>query len=424
MDPEIRTLPEAEAAPAEEVPVRFSDFDLDERLLSALDAEGFEKPTPIQARMIPIALEGRDCIGIAQTGTGKTLAFGLPGLSRMAQGPAKRNAMLVLAPTRELAQQGYEVLAKFGRPLHLRAMTIYGGVGFHQQIDKLKNGREIIVATPGRLLDHLERGNIKFPELDLLCLDEADRMLDMGFLPDIKAIMRYLPKERQTIMCSATWPDEIQRMCAQFMHEPEKISVGAVSKPVDKVRQLLYPVYAQDKTNLLMRIIDETQMDSAVIFVRTKDRTMQLARMLNRKGYPADEIHGDRTQKQRDKSLRNFKEGRSRLLVATDVAARGLDIDSITHVINYDIPENPEDYIHRIGRTARAEAEGDAITFVTPQEHEALYGIEKTLGMNLPRAEWENAPPVLSTWQPPEVSRRSRSGRRGLTKRSSKRLLR
>ena len=400
----------------------FDEMDLDPRIKRAIQHLGFTIPTPIQEQLIPVALEGKDAIGIAQTGTGKTLAFGLPSLSRMAQAAPRPASILILTPTRELCHQCFDVLDEIAKAVKMRCVAVYGGVGMHQQRDDIAAGAELIVATPGRLLDHMRRRWLDFKNLEVLIMDEADRMLDMGFLPDINEICRQLPKNRQTLMCSATWPDEIQRLVNRFMRDPERISVGSIAKPVDKVRQELYTVHPQDKQELLINILQGVQVDSAVIFMRTKTRAMSVARALQRKGFKATEIHGDRTQIQRQQALEGFKSGKYSILVATDVASRGLDVDGISHVINYDIPLNSEDYIHRIGRTARADKDGDAITFVSPQEHEPLANIERALGKNLPRAEWERAAPVLSTYKgTPTASgggpRGSVKGRRGLVRR-------
>jgi len=408
----------------------FDDFELDPRIKRAVQHLGFTKPTPIQEQLIPVALQGKDAIGIAQTGTGKTLAFGLPSLSRMAQAAPRPASILILTPTRELCHQCYDVLSDISKAVKMNCVAVYGGVGMHQQRDDIADGAELIVATPGRLLDHMRRRWLDFKNLEVLIMDEADRMLDMGFLPDINDICRQLPRDRQTLMCSATWPDEIQRLVNRFMRDPEHISVGAISKPVDKVRQELYAVHPQDKQELLIRILEESQIDSAVIFMRTKTRAMSVARALQRKGFKATEIHGDRSQIQRKQALDGFKSGKFSILVATDVASRGLDVDGISHVINYDIPLNADDYIHRIGRTARAEKDGDAITFVSPQEHEPLSNIERSLGRNLPRAEWERSAPVLSTYKGAAASagaggrRGSVKGRRGLVRRPSSPLAR
>ena len=381
----------------------FEDFDIDPRCLSALRAQKIVEPTAIQAEAIPIALEGRDMVAIAQTGTGKTLAFALPALTRLAAGRVAKNMMLVLVPTRELAVQVHSVIEEFGRPLHIRAASVYGGVSLEKQTMALRKGVAVIVATPGRLLDHMGRGNVRFKSLEILVLDEADRMLDMGFLPDIRRILAKLPDERQTIMCSATFPNEIARLAEDMLYEPEQIRVGAIAKPVDTVRQTLYTVDRHGKMGLLATVLREQEVDSALVFLRTKHRTERVAKNLRRSGLKAQAIHGDRTQRQRQQALDGFKSGRYNILVATDVAARGLDIDGVSHVINFDIPSTPDDYIHRIGRTARASAKGDAVTFVCPDEHLALRAIESALGHNLPRKEWEGAVSVLTLYRPAET---------------------
>ncbi len=390
----------------------FDEFGLDPRCLRVLHQQEIVTPTPVQAQAIPIALTGRDVIAVAQTGTGKTLAFSLPALTRLATQHVTRNNILVLTPTRELAVQVERVMDKLAKTLQMRSVAIYGGVGMENQTQELRKGRQIIVATPGRLLDHLGRGNVAFPQLSILILDEADRMLDMGFLPDIRRILRQIPRERQTMMFSATFPDEIARLTSEMMTDPERVSVGSVARPVDSVRQLIYPVRPEDKTRLLLKMFEEQQITSAVVFLRTKDRTERVGQMLHKRGFKAAAIHGDRSQRQREQALDGFRKGKYSILVATDVAARGLDIEGITHVINYDVPPTAEDYIHRIGRTARAQAEGDAITFVCPSDHTALETIERALGRNLPRAEWADAPPVLSLYSPKEAAKAKAGPRR------------
>ena len=390
----------------------FDEFGLDPRCLRVLHQQEIVTPTPVQAQAIPIALEGRDVIAVAQTGTGKTLAFSLPALTRLAGLHVTKNNVLVLTPTRELAVQVQRVVEQLAKAMHMHSTSIYGGVGMEKQTQDLRKGKQVIVATPGRLLDHLGRGNVAFPQLQILILDEADRMLDMGFLPDIRRILRQLPRERQTMMFSATFPDEIAKLTSEMMNEPERISVGPIARPVDSVRQLIYPVRPEDKTRLLVKILTEQEIISAVIFLRTKDRTERVSNTLHKQGLNAAAIHGDRSQRQREQALDGFRKGKYKILVATDVAARGLDIEGVTHVINYDIPPTSEDYIHRIGRTARAQAEGDAITFVCPSDHTALETIERALGRNLPRAEWEDAPPVLSLFQPKEVTKAKPGPRR------------
>ncbi len=390
----------------------FNDFDLDPRCLRVLEAQNIVEPTPIQAQVVPVGLTGRDVVAIAQTGTGKTLAFCLPSIMRLAEGAAPRNAMLVLTPTRELAVQVHSVVEPFCRALKMRSVCVYGGVGLDKQRQALKRGASVIVATPGRLLDHMGRGNLRFDKLMILVIDEADRMLDMGFLPDIQRILGKLPTKRQTMLCSATFPNEITRLANSMLNDPERITVGSISKPVDAVRQLLYPVEQERKTGLLINILKEHQIDSALIFLRTKRRTDRVTKSLHRAGFKAQVIHGDRTQQQRKQALDGFRSGRYKMLVATDVAARGLDIEGISHVINFDIPENPEDYIHRIGRTARASAEGDAFTFVCPDEYVMLEALERTLGHNLPRSDWEGAVRVMSLYTPPKKSAGSRHSAR------------
>jgi len=396
-------------------PMTFDEFDLDPRCLSVLGAQGIVNPTPVQEQAIPLALAGKDLIATAQTGTGKTLGFALPALSRLAQEKSRHNRMLVLVPTRELCVQVESVVKGLAKALQLHSALVYGGVGLRAQAAKLRRGCDIIVATPGRLLDHMGRGNVRFSHLEILVLDEADRMLDMGFLPDIERILSKLPKARQTMMFSATFADEIQRLTKNMMRDPERIAVGAVAMPVDAVRQILYPVRQERKARLLLDLLQEEHIDSALVFLRTKSRTDRLGKMLKKAGYNAAFIHGDLNQSHRQRALEGFRSAKFDILVATDVAARGLDIEDISHVINYDIPLNADDYIHRVGRTARAEKEGDAITFVCPTEHAALAAIEKAIGRNLPRKEYEGAPPVLSTWHPPgELTGRRTGGlRRG-----------
>ncbi len=378
----------------------FEELCVDPRCLRLLKNQQITEPTLIQAKAIPPALEGRDVVAIAQTGTGKTLAFGLPLLTRLATGKSGRNRMLVLTPTRELAHQVHSVIESLGKALGLRAISVYGGVGIEPQSRALRKGSDIIVATPGRLLDHIQRGNVRFNDLSILVLDEADRMLDMGFLPDIKRILAKLPKDRQTLMLSATFPREIERLAANLQRDPVRVDDGAVATPVESVRHGVYTVLQAAKVDLLSKILREPHVQSALVFLRTKRRTERVAKALLKAGFKAQAIHGDRSQSQRQRAIDGFRQGRYQVLVATDVAARGLDIKGISHVVNFDIPPSPIDYIHRIGRTARANAEGDAITFVCPDEYMALSTIESALGKNLPRQEWEGTVPVLSLFRP------------------------
>ena len=378
----------------------FDEFSIDPRALSVLRVQRITEPTPVQAQAIPVAFEGRDVVVVAQTGTGKTLAFALPSLTRLAAGPSVRNGMLVLTPTRELALQVHEVIEAFGKALHLRSACVYGGVGMEPQTQALRRGCAVIVATPGRLLDHMTRGNVRFDHLSILVLDEADRMLDMGFLPDIRRIIGKLPKDRQTLMFAATFPREIGRLAADMQRDPLRIEVGAVATPVESVRQGVYTVDQAAKVGLLSKILREPHVQSTLVFLRTKHRTDRVAKSLHKAGFKVQAIHGDRSQRQREQALDGFRQGRYTVLVATDVAARGLDILGISHVINFDIPMSSDEYIHRIGRTARASAEGDAITFVCPDEYLELRTIESALGKNLPREEWDGAVPVVSLFQP------------------------
>jgi len=400
----------------------FEDYEIDARCLKVLHNMGITEPTPVQALSIPIALTGKDLIATAQTGTGKTLGYALPSLTRLAAERVRRNRMLVLVPTRELAVQVEAVIRDHAKALHLATSLVYGGVGMTEQTVRLERGVDVVVATPGRLLDHMGRGSADFRCLEILVLDEADRMLDMGFLPDIKRIISKLPRERQTMMFSATFAPELERLAKDMLHEPERVTIGAVAQPVDAVRQLVVPVRQDDKSKMLLQILEEEKMDQAIIFLRTKSRTDRVAAVLRKAGHNATPIHGDLSQSQRQKALQGFREGKYNILVATDVAARGLDIQDISHVINYDIPENPDDYVHRIGRTARAEREGDAITFVTPADHASLGAIEKTIGRNIPRKEYEGAPPLLSLYKGTPTT--NPSPRAGAVRRTGRSLLR
>ncbi|MEK7794011.1 MAG: DEAD/DEAH box helicase, partial [Candidatus Hydrogenedentota bacterium] len=353
----------------------------------------------MQELAIPAALEDRDVIAVAQTGTGKTLAFGLPCLTLLAEGRSNGGTrMVVLAPTRELAVQVHSVLDSFCAPLGLRSACVYGGVGMLPQTKALRAGVDVVVATPGRLLDHVRQGNTRFRDVEILVLDEADRMLDMGFLPDIRRVMDTLPTSRQTLMFSATFPQEIERLTKVMMHDPLRFDVGVTSKPVDAVRQSVYTVDHAGKTGLLAKILDEVEVESAIVFTRTKSRTDRVADALLKKGFKAQSLHGGHSQSQRQRALDAFRRGRSTILVATDVAARGLDVLGVTHVVNYDVPGSFDDYVHRIGRTARNNASGDAITFVSPQDFQDLGAIERGLGKKIPQTAWEGAVTVLSLY--------------------------
>jgi len=366
-------------------PEAFASLGLHESLLRAVGDLGFQRPTPIQEQAIPVVLSGRDLVATAQTGTGKTAAFVLPVMHRLLEHPHGKTRVLVLCPTRELAQQVEDDIRELARHTRLRSGTVYGGVGFGAQTKALRGGADVIVATPGRLLDHMERGHADFGRLQVLILDEADRMLDMGFLPDLRRILRKLPRHRQTLLFSATMPNPILELSRECMREAVRISANPQSATPLAITHAVYPVNRGQKTRLLLEILRRTSMPSVLIFTETKQRADSLFQELTTAGYRAEVLHGDRSQRERTAALQRFREGRVPILVATDIAARGLDIEDISHVVNYDVPQTPDDYVHRIGRTARAEAEGDAFTLASPQEERELSRIEAKLGRSLPR---------------------------------------
>ena len=381
----------------------FSDCSIDPLVLKYLTRQGITKPTAIQAKAIPVALEGTDILAISQTGSGKTLAFGLPALTCLDEEEPGKNRMLVLAPTRELAAQVHKVLEKIARILELRTVCIYGGVSIDRQATALRRGVDDIVATPGRLMDHMERGNIDFRDLTTLVLDEADRMLDMGFLPDIKRILSALPDRRQTMLFSATFAKDVEMLTKEFMYKPKRIEIGHVA-PVQEVTQEKYTVEQAKKPLLLQKILGNPDVKSSIVFVRTKHRTDRITKTLQKVGFKVQAIHGGRTQGQRQKALDGFRKGTYDILVATDVAARGIDIQGVTHVINFDIPGAYDDYVHRIGRTARASAKGEAITFVTKEDAKELRIIENGLGESIPQVDWVGAIEVDTTRIPKKKS--------------------
>jgi ATP-dependent RNA helicase RhlE len=387
----------------------FSDYSIDPFVLKFLTRQGITEPTPIQAKAIPVALEGTDILAISQTGSGKTLAFGLPALTCLDEEEPGNNRMLVLAPTRELAQQVHKVLEKIGRILELRSVCIFGGVSIDRQAAALRRGVDIIVATPGRLIDHMERGNIDFRDLTTLVLDEADRMLDMGFLPDIKRILGALPDRRQTMLFSATFAKEVEMLTKQFMYQPKRIEIGRVA-PVNEVRQEKYTVEQAKKPLLLQKILGNPEVKSSIVFMRTKYRTDRITKTLQKSGFKVQAIHGGRTQGQRQRALDGFRKGQYNVLVATDVAARGIDIPGVTHVINFDIPGAYDDYVHRIGRTARASATGEAITFVTKEDAKELRMIETGLGSPIPQVDWVGAIEVDTTRIPKKKAANGQAG--------------
>ena len=362
----------------------FSELGLAEPLLRALAARGHTAPTPIQARAIPDLVKGRDLMGIAQTGTGKTGAFSLPLLHRLSASGAARARpksprALILAPTRELAIQIGEEMRAYSRHLPLRQTLIFGGVGQGPQVRDLTRGVDIVIATPGRLLDLMTQGHVKLDAVEAVVLDEADRMLDMGFVRDIRKIAAKLPKRRQTLLFCATMPKEIGRLAGELLHEPLRIEVAPQSTPIERIDQRLYHVEAGGKTALLSRVLDDPALSRVIVFARTKHRANRVADTLSRRGVTAEAIHGNKSQSARQRALSRFRDGKARVLVATDIAARGIDVDQVSHVINFELPNEPESYVHRIGRTARAGSDGIALSFCDPSERKYLRDIEKLI---------------------------------------------
>lgn len=362
----------------------FESLGLEPVLLQAVAAIGWEAPTPIQCDAIPPLLAGRDVVGTAQTGSGKTAAFLLPILQRLHGKPGGRTRALVLTPTRELAAQIEEALRDLGRGGRVRGKSVYGGVGMAPQVEALRRGVDVVIATPGRLLDHMGRGNADFRSLEFLVLDEGDRMLDMGFLPDVRRIVDALPRDRQTLLFSATMPPEVEALARSILRDPVRVAVSPPLRPPVTIHHEAYPVPQHLKTSLLIRLLGREDMLSVLVFVRTKRRADRVARQVAQAGFPVARIHGDRSQSQRESALGGFRDGRHQVLIATDVAARGIDVLGITHVINYDVPPVATDYVHRVGRTARMEAEGEAFTLVAPEEERDFRDIERTLGQRIP----------------------------------------
>lgn len=363
----------------------FAELGLSPELLRAVEDAGYESPTPIQSEAIPIALKGRDIMGLAQTGTGKTAAFVLPTIQLLNGGPRRLRA-LVLVPTRELAVQVRASVEKYGAHSGLSVADIYGGVAIGPQEKALRRGVDIVVATPGRLIDHMERQNVVFDDLEILILDEADRMLDMGFAPQINRIVREIPPYRQTMLFSATMPPEVEALARKYLRKPVVVQVGRRTQVAQTVTHAVYPVPRSRKTSLLLHLLEnEAALDSVLIFMRTKQGADKLLGELRQAGIKAEALHGDRSQAERTRALERFKSGETRVLVATDIAQRGLDIAGISHVVNYDVPLQPEDYVHRIGRTGRAAATGDAYTFMSPDEIPMVRMVESVLGQPIPR---------------------------------------
>jgi len=363
----------------------FTSFDLHPDLLRAVDALGYTIPTPIQKDAIPPALAGRDVLACAMTGSGKTAAFILPILQRLLGRPTGVTRALVLAPTRELAAQIDEQRRALGRFTRVGGAAIFGGVSMGPQETAFRRGADVLVATPGRLLDHLSRPYARLDRIETLVLDEADRMLDMGFLPDIRRILKLLPAQRQNLLFSATMPPAIAALARELLRQPVTLDIERPSAPAVGVSHAAYPVAAEMKLPLLVELLRQPGVRNALVFTRTKHRANRLAEGLVRRGVPADRIHGNRSQAQRTQALAAFKAGTCRVLVATDIAARGIDVTGLSHVVNFDVPPAAEDYIHRVGRTARAEAVGDAMTLVSPAEEGDLRAIERAVGTRIPR---------------------------------------
>lgn len=362
----------------------FESFRFHPQINAGIQDLGYRAPTPIQEQVIPHALAGRDVIGIAQTGTGKTAAFVLPILQRLMRGPRGRVRAMIVTPTRELAEQIQGVIEALGKHTGIRSVTLYGGVGYQGQIQRLRRGVEIAVVCPGRLLDHLERGTLTLDHLEVLTLDEADQMFDMGFLPDVRRILRLAPPERQTMLFSATMPDAVRSLAHEALRDPLTVQIGR-SAPVATVTHAIYPVPEHLKTSLLIELLERTDAESVLIFTRTKHRAQRLGETLARLGYRATSLHGNLSQNRRQAALDGFRSGRYQILTATDIAARGIDVAHISHVINYDMPQTAESYTHRIGRTGRAARIGDAFTLVTRSDTAMVRAIERLIGEPLKR---------------------------------------
>ncbi len=373
----------------------FSTFGLSDQIMQGVHAAGYTAPTPIQTLAIRPAMNGKDLVASAQTGTGKTAAFVLPMLHRLSGGATGQKGApraLVLTPTRELAHQVQDAVSTYGKFLPLRALSIYGGVGMEGQITHLRRGADIVVATPGRLLDHLQRRTIDLSRVQILVLDEADRMLDMGFIRDVRKIIDALPKQRQTLLFSATLSREITTLAGDILREPQTLETGERRNPAETVTQHFYEASREGKMGLLLHVLDAEAMSSVLVFSRTKHGADKICRRLDRQGIASVAIHSNRTQAQRERALDGFKSGKYRVLVATDIAARGIDVTGISHVINYDVPQYAEDYIHRIGRTGRAGASGDSVTFVSADERQYLRRIEQFTGKSFKAGRYPGAP--------------------------------
>jgi len=389
----------------------FASLDLAAPLLKAIEEEGYTSPTPIQSQSIPIVIKGNDLLGCAQTGTGKTAAFTLPILQQLIERPSNRSGRkirsLIVTPTRELAIQIEESIQNYGRYTTLKSTVIFGGVNQKKQVKQLQHGVDILVATPGRLLDLMNQGFISLSNVEIFVLDEADRMLDMGFIHDVRKLLKALPKERQTLFFSATMPAEIAKLSREILRNPIRVEVTPESSTVEAIQQNLYFVDKGNKKNLLVHLLQDETIESALVFTRTKHGANKVVKLLNARNIGAEAIHGNKSQTARQRALENFKEQTTRVLVATDIAARGIDVDELQYVINYDLPNIPETYVHRIGRTGRAGADGTAVSFCDTEEREYLRDIEKLIGKNIPVREDHDYP---LTGKNPEKSVTQESG--------------
>jgi ATP-dependent RNA helicase RhlE len=388
--------------------VNFTDFHLHPAILAGIQTAGYDVPTPIQEKAIPPILEGKDLIGLAQTGTGKTAAFALPILQRLMNNQRGQIGAAVISPTRELAEQTSKTFNTLGQIADLRSTAIYGGVSMDQQLRELRQGVEVVVGCPGRLLDHLWKGSVDFTHLEVLVIDEADRMFDMGFLPSIRMILECILQQHQTLLFSATMPEDINRLVKEILHNPVTVKIGQ-TLPANTVSHALYPVEEYQKTALLEEILRQTKTDSVLIFTRTKIKAERVAQQLKKSRFPVTSLQGNMSQPERQTAIDGFRSGRYKIMVATDIAARGLDILSISHVINYDMPEDTDAYIHRIGRTGRIEQTGKAFTFVTEKDRTAIRDLEKLLNTKLERStlpdfDYAKPPPPRRTGRYPRKS--------------------
>ena len=394
----------------------FQPFSLDARISAGIRSVGYATPTPIQRQAIPVVLEGRDVLGIAQTGTGKTAAFMLPILQRLTDGPMGQVRALVLAPTRELAEQIHQTAVDLGTNTRARSVSVYGGVSKSRQTEALRRGAEIVVACPGRLLDHIGSRTIDLTHFEVLVLDEADRMCDMGFLPDIRRILKHLPEKRQTLFFAATMPEEIRTLASDILVDPTTVQIGTIA-PVDTVSHALYPASFAGKSDLLFALLEQTPTGRVLIFTRTKRRARNLANQLDRQGYRVAALQGNMTQNRRQHAIDGFRDGKYDILVATDIASRGIDVSEISHVINYDMPDTVDAYTHRIGRTGRADRTGEAFSLATSADRAMVRDIEHALGARIdcrrvPGFDYGDLVPERLFLAQPATQRGATSGRR------------